>query len=46
ALGAEVNKGSFQAWFYAGDFTFVEIGFLLDAGTVFDVQIIETLAID
>ncbi len=45
ALGAEIHEGGFQGGFDAGDLAFVDIGFFLHAGAMFDVQIIESLAI-
>ena len=33
ALGTEIDKSGFEAWLYAGDLAFVDIGFLLFAGT-------------
>jgi hypothetical protein len=45
-LRAKVNKCSFQAGFNPGDFALVDIGFFLDAGTVFDVQVVQALPVD
>ena len=46
ALGAKIHEGGFKAGFDPGDFAFVDVGFLLQTGAVFDVQIVETLAVD
>ena len=45
AFSAEVHKRSFEAWFYPGYFTFIDIGFFLDSGAVFNVQVIQTLTV-
>ena len=45
ALCAIVYERSFEAWFYAGDATFVYIGFFLFAVAVFNVQIVKPLTI-
>ena len=45
-LGAEVDEGSFKGGLNAGDLAFIDIGFFLFAGTVFDVQIIQLLTIN
>src|SRR5690606_15556674 len=45
-LGAKVDEGGFEAGFYAGNDALVDIGFLLLAVGVFDIQIVEALAID
>ena len=39
-LRAEIHKCGFQAGFNTGDATFINIGFFLFAGTVFDIQIV------
>jgi hypothetical protein len=41
ALGTEVDEGSFEAGLDAGDAAFVDVGFLLLAGTVLDVQVVQ-----
>ena len=46
AFGTEVHKGGFEAGFNAGDFANVDVGLLLHAGAVFDVEVVEFLAID
>ena len=45
-LRAEVHEGGLQAGFHPGDFCFVNARFLLLAGTVFNVEIVEFLAVD
>ena len=45
AVGAEVDKGSFQAGLYAGDAAFVNVGFFLFAGAGFDIQVKQPLAV-
>ena len=45
AFGAEVDKGRLQAGLDAGDLAHVDIGFLLQAGAIFDVQIVKALAV-
>ncbi len=45
ALGAEIDKGSLQAWFDASNPAFIDVGLLLLACTGFDVQVVEALAI-
>ena len=45
ALGAEVDKGRLQAGLDAGDLANVDIGFLLQAGAIFDVQVVKALAV-
>ncbi len=45
AFRAVVNKSCFEAWLYAGDAPFINVGFFLFAVAVFDVQIIKPLAI-
>ena len=44
-LGAEVDECGFEAGFYAGNTTFVDIGFLLYTGAGLDVQVVQALAI-
>lgn len=44
-LGAEIDEGGLKAGFDAGDAAFVDVGLLLFAGTGFDVQIVEFLAV-
>ena len=46
SLGAEVHKGRFERGFYPGDFAFVDVGFFLNPSPVFDIQVIQPLAID
>ncbi|MCY1219147.1 hypothetical protein D9M72_311100 [compost metagenome] len=46
ALGAEVDEGCLEAGFDASDSAFVDVGLLLLAGTRFDVQVIQALAVD
>ena len=45
-FGAEIDKGCFEGGFDAGNLAFIDVGFFLFAGTVFDVQIIKLLAIN
>ena len=46
ALSTVVNESGFQGGLYAGDLTFVDIGFFLLAGAIFDIQVIQPLAVD
>ena len=46
ALRAKIYKSGFEAGFHTGDFPFVYIGFFLDSGSVFNIQIVEALSID
>ena len=45
-LGTEIDKRGFQTWFDTGDFGFIDVGFLLFAAAIFDVQVIKFLTID
>ena len=45
-VGAKIYEGSLKAGLNPGNLTFVEIGFFLNSGAMFDVQVIETLAIN
>ncbi len=45
-FGTEVNEGSFETGLDAGDLALVDVGFFLFAGTGFDVQIKQALAVD
>ena len=45
AFGAEVHESGFKRGFNASDLAFVDIGFFLLAGAVFDIQVIKTLAV-
>ncbi len=40
AFRAEIDEGGFQAWFNPSHFALVNIGFLLNACAIFDVQIV------
>ena len=46
AFSAEVHEGGFQGGFYPGDLAFVDVGLFLFAGSVFDIQVIQPLAVD
>ncbi|MND63712.1 hypothetical protein D3C77_202770 [compost metagenome] len=46
ALGAIVNKSSFKTGFYAGDFTLVNVRFLLLVSRTFNIQIVELLSVN
>ena len=46
ALGAVVDEGGFEAGLYAGDPTFVDVGFLGFPGRDFDIEVIDSLAIN
>ena len=46
ALGAEIDKGSLKAGLNAGNAAFVNVGFFLLAGTGFDIEVEQTLAVD
>ena len=39
-FGTKINKGRFQAGFQPGDFAFIDIGFFLLTGAMFDVQVV------
>ena len=45
ALGAKVDEGSLQAGLDAGNAAFVDVGLLLLAGSGFDIQVVELLAV-
>ena len=46
AFGAEIDEGCFEAGFHSGYLALVDVGFFLNPGTVFDVQVVEFLTID
>jgi hypothetical protein len=46
ALGTEIHESGFQAGFHSGHLAFIDIGFLLDAGAVFDIEVVESLTVD
>ncbi len=46
SFSSVVNESGLQTGFYAGDFTFVDVGFLLFVPWTFDVQILDALSID
>ena len=45
-FSAVINKGSFQARFNSGDFTFVDVRFFLLVSRTFNIQIVQTLPIN
>ena len=46
ALGTEIHESGFQAGFHSSHLAFIDIGFLLDAGAVFDIEVVEALTVD
>ncbi len=46
AVSAKVDESRFEAGLDAGDLAFVDVGFLLFAGTGFDIEIEQALAVD
>ncbi|MNM69398.1 hypothetical protein D3C81_809920 [compost metagenome] len=46
AVGAEIDEGSFEAGFDAGDAALVDVGLFLLAGARFDVEVEQALAVD
>ena len=46
ALSAEIDESSLQAWFHPGDLALVDVGFFLQTGAVFDVQVVQALPVD
>jgi hypothetical protein len=46
AVGAVVDEGSFERGLQTRDAALVDVGLLLDAIAVFDVEVIQLLAID
>ena len=45
AISTKVNEGSFEARFDAGDFAFIDVGFLLFTSAGLNVQVVQALAI-
>ena len=45
SFGTEIHKSGFETGFQSGDSAFINIGFFLFAGSVLDVQVIQSLAI-
>ena len=46
ALGAVVDERGFEARLDAGDATLVDVGFLRFAGRYFDIQVVDSLAVN
>ena len=46
AFRAKVDKGCLEAGFNPGDGSLVDIGFFLDAGAVFDIEVVQALTVD
>ena len=46
SFGAKIHKCGFEAGLNASHFAFVDICFFLDSGSVFDVEVIQTLSIN
>jgi len=46
AFSTVIDKCRFEAGFNTGDFTFVDIGFFLLVSGAFDIQIVQTLAVN
>ena len=44
-LSAELDKGCLQAGFNPGDLGFIDIGFLLEAGTILDIEVVHFLPV-
>lgn len=45
-LGAIIDKSGFQAWFYAGNPAFINVGLFLFMAWAFNIQVVQFLAID
>ena len=45
-LSAKIDEGGFKTGFYAGDAAFENTGLFLNAGAVFDIEVVQFLAID
>ena len=37
SFSTEIHKRGFEAGFYASDFRFIDVGFCLESGAVFDI---------